>query len=77
MSDQPSAEPRKHDLRERKVYVFEELRKRNIKALTEPATVKTHEFDADSDSVEFAEETKAAETSSGLAAEVSNKQPSS
>jgi hypothetical protein len=61
MSDQPSAEPRIHDLRERKVYVFEELRKRSIKALTEPTTVETHEFDADSDSIDFAEETKAAE----------------
>jgi hypothetical protein len=48
-------------LRERKVYVFEELRKRSIKALTEPTTVETHEFDADSDSIDFAEETKAAE----------------
>jgi hypothetical protein len=61
MSDQPSAEPRIHDLRERKVYVLEEIRKRNIKALTRPATVETHQFDADSDAVEFVEETKAAE----------------
>jgi hypothetical protein len=61
MSNQPSAEPRIHDLRERKVYVFEELRQRNIKALTEPATVEAHEFDADSDSIDFAEETRAAE----------------
>jgi hypothetical protein len=61
MSDLPSAEPRIRNLRERKVYVLEEIRKRNIKALTRPVTVETHQFDADNDSVDFIEETKAAE----------------